>query len=260
MAITLETNARNVAVAAITGLADAGAGAATIDVATSNAFTTLLATFTLSDPAFVAGAAGTQDLDITPAVSTTALASGTATHWRLRSSTPTLVMTGQVSNTGAGDEDIILDVAAQNAALNAINALINTGASPATLTLFTSDGGTQLVQFSLPNPAFAAASAGAMSMNLPSPANATAAGTCTHFRIVNRSGALVLRGDVGTTSQSVVMNNNIFGIGTTVTFGATSISLPASTGSDGTLVFAGGVVFTLGETLEITAGSYVQPA
>ncbi len=56
------------------------------------------------------------------------------------------------------------------------------------------------------------------------------------------------------------MNNNIFGIGTTVTFGATSISLPASTGSDGTLVFAGGVVFTLGETLEITAGSYVQPA
>jgi len=70
---------------------DVGSGAATIQVrngvkpaATSDAATgTLLATFTMSDPAWGAAASGVATLDITPAISTTGVAAGTATWARV---------------------------------------------------------------------------------------------------------------------------------------------------------------------------------
>ena len=89
---TLSNASRNAAIAAVTGRVDNGAAAGKIRIYTASkpagpdtaiSSQTLLAEFTLSDPAFTAGATGVQNLDVTPALSTTGLAAGTATWARV---------------------------------------------------------------------------------------------------------------------------------------------------------------------------------
>lgn len=108
MAARLSTAARNAAAAAIAALADAGAGAGIIQVrtgaqpATPNdpATGTLLATFTLADPAYTGPATGVMTLDATPTLSTTGVADGVAGWFRLLDSTSAVVLDGAVGTSG----------------------------------------------------------------------------------------------------------------------------------------------------------------
>jgi hypothetical protein len=258
MAITLANQTKTAVVGAITGRIDAGAGAGNIQVATSSGFTTVVATFTCSDPAFTAGSAGVQNLDVTPALSVVASNSGTATHYRFRDSNNVVVWTGEVKTT-AGGEDITLETATINAALDAIDTLIGASGDLELTTAGDTTFATPLASIPLGNPAFAAASGGSMAITGTPSAAATGAGTATLFRILDSSAGEVLRGSVGTSGTDIVFSNNVFGIGSTITISTFVLSLPASTGSAGPLVFAGGVVFTSGEQVEISSGSYTQP-
>jgi hypothetical protein len=260
MAITLADITRTPMAAAICGLADAGAGPATIQIATSNAFTTLLATFTCSDPAFTAGSAGVQNLDVTPALSVAASNSGTATHWRLSDSAPAVVMTGEVKATADGS-DLILSTAAQNAALTAITTLIGATGTLQLTTAGDTGFASPLATINLGNPAFAAASAGSATITGSPTGSASVAGTAALFRIRNTASAEVLRGSVGTSSADMIFNNTTFGIGTAITLTGFNLTLPAtSAASIGVMVFSGGVAFTSGETVELSSGSFSMPA
>lgn len=108
MAARLSTAARNAAANAIAALADAGPAAGTVQVRTGAqpatpddaATGTLLATFTLADPAYAAAVAGVAALDATPTLSTTAVADGTAGWFRLLDSTGAAVLDGAVGTVG----------------------------------------------------------------------------------------------------------------------------------------------------------------
>ena len=89
---------------------DAGSGAGTIKIysgtrpATANAAITgtLLATVTLADPAFGASSSGVATLSDPDSV--TAVATGTATHFRAADSTGATVCDGDVTATGGGGD------------------------------------------------------------------------------------------------------------------------------------------------------------
>jgi hypothetical protein len=108
MAFRIPTSVRNAACDAIVDLLDAGAGAATIEVrsgsqpATANdaATGTLLATFTLADPAFGAASSGVANLASTPRT-TTGAAAGTAGWFRAKDSSGNTVFDGSVGTSGA---------------------------------------------------------------------------------------------------------------------------------------------------------------
>lgn len=260
---TLSGPGRSAAAAAITNLVDAGAGAGTIQVGTSG-FASILATFTLSDPAYTAGAAGVRDLDVTPALSVAASAGGTAAVWRARDSNSTVVMDGPVATSGGGDLNI--SAAAAIAALDAIDNHINTTGSTTAagvIRLLTS-GDTLLCSINMSNPGFGAATgAGPCTMSIsgtPS-GNATVAGTIAKFQIVDRAGTVVLEGTAGTSGAEMILNNAVVGVGTTVTVLTCVLTQPlTSAASDGALVFASGVAITNGEQLEISSGSFTYPA
>jgi len=109
MATRIPTAARNAAANAVVLLADAGPAAGTIQIrsgaqpATANdaATGTLLATLTMSDPAFAAAVAGVSTLDTTPVLTTTGVAAGTAGWFRMLDSNGLTVMDGAVSTAGA---------------------------------------------------------------------------------------------------------------------------------------------------------------
>lgn len=106
MATRISTAARNAAADAIAVLVDGGAGAGVIRVYTgsqpagpgTSATGTLLAEFTLNDPAFGAAATGVCTLDVSPAIATTGLAAGTAGWFRILTST-------EAAGTGLGVVD-----------------------------------------------------------------------------------------------------------------------------------------------------------
>lgn len=112
MALRLATATRNAAADAVADLADGGASAGTVKVysgtqpasANDAASGTLLVTFTLNDPAFGAAASGVATLDVDPAISATAAATGTAGWFRMESSTPGTVIDGSVTATGGGGD------------------------------------------------------------------------------------------------------------------------------------------------------------
>ncbi|WP_188188034.1 hypothetical protein [Nonomuraea sp. SYSU D8015] len=108
MAFRIPTAVRNAACDAIVDALDAGAGAATIEVrsgsqpasANDAAGGTVLATFTLADPAFGAAANGVANLASTPR-STTGSAAGTAGWFRAKDSSGNTVFDGSVGTSGA---------------------------------------------------------------------------------------------------------------------------------------------------------------
>ena len=103
------TATRNALANQITALVDAGAGAGTLKVYSGTQPTTaqdaitgtLLATFTLTDPALAAAAAGVADFDFDPDLEATVAATGTATHFRIADSDANTVLDGDVNTTGA---------------------------------------------------------------------------------------------------------------------------------------------------------------
>lgn len=113
MAIGLDVPTRNANVDATASRFDLGAGPATLDIRTgakpatpaTGATGTLLATFTLADPAWGAAAAGSAALDVSPAISTTAVAAGTAGWFRVKDSAGNTVLDGTA---GGGGSDLVL--------------------------------------------------------------------------------------------------------------------------------------------------------
>lgn len=106
---TLSNAARDAAILAVTNRIDNGAAAGTIKIYsgskpagpdTAISSQTLLATFTLSDPAFTTGATGVRTLAGTPK-STTGLAAGTATWFRAADSNGVAEIDGTVGTSGS---------------------------------------------------------------------------------------------------------------------------------------------------------------
>jgi hypothetical protein len=114
MALGIPTAVRNTLCAAFTGAIDAGAAGGTIDIRTGSKPTTpndaatgtLLATFTLDPVSFGAPSTGVATLDVSPAISTTGLAAGTAGWARIKDSTGASV--GDIT-VGTSGTDMIMD-------------------------------------------------------------------------------------------------------------------------------------------------------
>jgi hypothetical protein len=111
MGFRLAVAARNAAANAAIDLLDGGPAAGTIKIYTGAQPTnpdtaigavTLLATFTLADPAFGASVAGVKTIDASPILTTTGVAAGTAAWFRGADSTGAAVCDGTVSATGGG--------------------------------------------------------------------------------------------------------------------------------------------------------------
>lgn len=112
MTIRLPVATRNSAADTVAARIDAGAGAGLVRVYSGTqpasadlaATGTLLATFTLNDPAFSAAAGGSAILDVTPTLSATGLAAADAGWFRIVDSTGVTVMDGSVTATGGGGD------------------------------------------------------------------------------------------------------------------------------------------------------------
>jgi len=115
MTIRLPVASRSAAADAVADLIDAGAGSGLLRVYTGSqpasadiaATGTLLAVFTLNDPAFGAAAAGTATLSVAPALSTTGVAAGDAGWFRIIDSTGATVLDGSVTASGGGGDLIV---------------------------------------------------------------------------------------------------------------------------------------------------------
>ncbi|MQB01470.1 MAG: hypothetical protein GEU78_14455 [Actinobacteria bacterium] len=110
MAVTIPTASQDAACDAIVDLADAGTGAGTLQIRSGTkpapndtASGTLLAEFTLANPAFGASASGTATLQGTP-LATVGLADGEATWFRALDGDDATVLDGSVSATGGGGD------------------------------------------------------------------------------------------------------------------------------------------------------------
>jgi hypothetical protein len=117
MAVRINTAARNAAADAVATLVNGGTGAGVIRIYTgtqpatpaTSPTGTLLAEFTLSDPAFAAASSGSAALDVTPALTDEGLAAGTAGWFRILDSTEAAgtglgVLDGNVTATGGGGD------------------------------------------------------------------------------------------------------------------------------------------------------------
>lgn len=115
MTIRIPNNVRSAGANAMVDLLDAGAGAGQIVVrtgaqpATANdaATGTILATFTLNDPAFGVAANGVKTLDVDPVITATGVAAGTAGWARAVDSAGATVFDGSVSASGGGGDFIM---------------------------------------------------------------------------------------------------------------------------------------------------------
>lgn len=132
MAIGLDVPVRNALVDTAAGKFDAGPGAATIEIRTGGkpatpataATGTLLATFTLNDPSWGGASAGSATMDVSPTVTTNAVAAGTAGWFRAKDSTGATVLDGTA---GASGTDMILTnpVITNGQVLNLISGTMN---------------------------------------------------------------------------------------------------------------------------------------
>lgn len=257
MAVTLATATRTVVCDAIVDLADAGAGAATIQIATT-AFASILATITCSDPAYGAAASGVATLAGTPLQDTLADNTGTAAVWRLRDSNSVVVFDGPVATSGGGD--INLSTNARNAGLEAIRTLL-TGVGDVQFTTAGDTGfASVLATVALASGGFAAASGGSMAM-LSTSGAASGSGVMGLFRFRTSGGTEVLRGTVGTSGADWNFAGGVtVGPGASLTSLAYTLTMPATiAASDGALVIANTSIVA-NEVVEITSGNFNQPA
>jgi len=111
MGFRLAVASRNAAADAAIDRLDLGGGPGTIKVYTGSQPTnpdtaigavTLLATFTLADPAFGASSVGVKTIDASPTLNTVGVAAGTAAWFRGADSTGAPVFDGTVSATSGG--------------------------------------------------------------------------------------------------------------------------------------------------------------
>lgn len=113
MAIRIAAATRGTMMDAVEAALDGGSGAATLEIRTGSqpadadtaASGTLLVTLTLNDPAGTQSG-GVVTIDVSPAISASAVATGTAGWGRLKDSTGATVLDGSVGTSGA---DFIID-------------------------------------------------------------------------------------------------------------------------------------------------------
>ena len=136
MTVKISNASRDAAVKATTDLIDGGAGAGKLRIYsgsqpagpdTAIGAQVLLAEFTLSDPAFTTGATGVRDLDVTPALSTTGLAAGTAAWARFVDSNNAGIVDCSVGTSGA---DLIVNTTTISVGLT-VNVTAGTLTQPA---------------------------------------------------------------------------------------------------------------------------------
>ncbi len=109
MALRLAAGSRSAAADAVVGRINAGSGPGTIKVYTgsqpatpaTSPTGTLLATFTLNDPAYGAASTGVAALSVSPALSTTGVAAGDAGWFRVADSDGNTVFDGACATSGA---------------------------------------------------------------------------------------------------------------------------------------------------------------
>lgn len=114
MAIRIAGVTRSEMVDALTAAVNGGTGPGVIELRTgdqpANADTaasgTLVATFTLNDPAFAAAASGSASLVTSPSITTTAVADGTVSWARVKDSVGEVVFDGSVGTTSG---DFVID-------------------------------------------------------------------------------------------------------------------------------------------------------
>ena len=112
MAIRLSVAARNAAANAVADLVDAGSGSGLIRIYTGTQPTsadlppsgTLLATVTTNDPAYGSAGSGTADLVVSPTLTATGIAAGTAGWFRMLDSTGATILDGSITATGGGGD------------------------------------------------------------------------------------------------------------------------------------------------------------
>ncbi len=112
MTVRISTAARNAMVDAVKALIDAGAGAGKIRIYTgtqpagpgSSASGTLLADVPFADPSFDATSSGSAAADVSPALTTTGAADGTAGWFRVLDSNNVAIIDGSVTATGGGGD------------------------------------------------------------------------------------------------------------------------------------------------------------
>lgn len=122
MTIRFPVAGRNAALNAYLDRADAGSGAAVIEIRTGSqpadadtaASGTLLVTFTCADPAWEAASGGVKNLDADPDLTATAGAAGTAGWARMKDSAGVTVVDGSVTASGGGGDFIINSTAITN--------------------------------------------------------------------------------------------------------------------------------------------------
>lgn len=124
----INSTAQNAAADAITGVVDGGTGAAVLRVYTGTAPAnpgtaptgTKLLELTLNDPAFAAASAGVAALDVSPEVTATGLADGTAGWARIVDST-------QAAGSGLGVIDLTVSATGGGGELQLATTTISTG-------------------------------------------------------------------------------------------------------------------------------------
>lgn len=123
---------------------------------------------------------------------------------------------------------LTLQTNARNACSDAIDDLINTGGSAATLK-FETGASVVVATITLQNPAFGSSSTGVITLaGVPLSDTSAVGGTTTQFSIFNRSTTKVLQGTVGVSASDINISSTVIGAGDTVTLTALTITTPAT--------------------------------
>lgn len=246
MAIALATAARNLCADAMVDLVDGGAGAGKAKVRDS---TTVLLTFTLSDPAFGAAASGTAAANSLPK-STTGAAAGTADNYQVTQSDDTLLWSGAIDS-----GNTTLETVTRNAIADALADYIDTGGGAGKIVIL--DGATELCTITFEATAFGAASTGVCTGgSFPKNNTAGNTGTADGYEVRLFDDTVVWSG--GISGDGITIDNVSIASGQTVNVTAATITVGA------TLT---GVVMTINNTsveasqnADLTAFSVTQAA
>jgi hypothetical protein len=130
-----------------------------------------------------------------------------------------------------------ISVPARTALADALVDLIDVGASPALLRIWSgaqpanpaaAETGTKLAEFTLPNPAFGAAASGVATANAITAVVGLAAGTAGYFRVITRGGLSLMDGEVGTSGADMNLNTLTISVGVDVSVTSWTVTMPGA--------------------------------
>lgn len=122
---------------------------------------------------------------------------------------------------------VTLSTTARNAACDAVVDLVDGGAAAGKVRIRASS--TTLVDITLSDPAFGAASSGvATAAGLPKSGTAVAAGTADNFQVLDSDNNVIWSGTAGTSGTDMILDNTSIANGQTVNLTAFTHTQPAS--------------------------------